>query len=51
VELARLALTRRGESVAVYVTLRYYDPRTRAQQLSQFDLLLQEGDGGWVVCE
>jgi len=52
VELVQLTLTHRGESVAVCVTVRYHDPRTRAQQLSQFDLLLQEGDGGWIiVCE
>jgi len=51
-ELVQLTLTHRGESVAVHVTVRYYDPRTRAQQLSQFELLVQEGDGGWViVCE
>ena len=51
VELVQPIFVQRGESVAVVVTVRYYDPRTRAQQLSQFDLLLRESDGGWIVCE
>ena len=50
-ELVNPVLIRRGEQVEVYVTVRFYDPRTRAQQLSQFELQLQEFDGNWMIVE
>ena len=48
-ELVSPVLIRRGEQVEIYVTVRFYDPRTRAQQLSQFELLLQELDDNWMI--
>ena len=50
-ELVNPIFTRRGEQVEVFVTVRYYDPRTRAQQLSQFELVIQEIQGNWMVVE
>jgi len=50
-ELVHPIFQRRGEQVAVYVAVRYYDPRTRAQQLSQFELVVQAFDGSWMVVE
>ena len=50
-ELVNPVFIRRGEQVEVYVTVRYYDPRSRAQQLSQFELLLQAVDGNWMIVE
>jgi len=50
-ELVNPIFIRRGDRVAIYVTVRYYDPRTRAQQLSQFELLVQEVQGNWMIVE
>jgi hypothetical protein len=50
-ELVNPIFIRRGEQVEVYVTVRFDDPRTRAQQLSQFELLLQEFDNTWMIVE
>jgi len=50
-ELVNPIFQRRGEQVEVYVTVRYYDPRIRAYQLSQFELVVQEADGNWMIVE
>ena len=50
-ELVNPVFIRRGDQVEVYVTVRFYDPRTRAQQLSQFELLLQEFDTNWMIVQ
>ena len=50
-ELVNPIFIRRGDQVEVYVTVRYYDPRTRAHQLSQFELMVQVFDGNWVIVE
>ena len=50
-ELVNPVFIRRGEQIAVYLTVRFYDPRTRAQQLSQFELLLQEFNSNWMIVE
>ena len=50
-ELVNPIFIRRGEQMEVYVTVRYYDPRTRAHQLSQFELLVQEVQGNWMIVE
>jgi len=50
-ELVNPIFIRRGEQVEVYVTVRYYDPRARAHQLSQFELLVQEVQGNWMIVE
>jgi len=49
VELVNPVFVRRGEQVAIYVTVRYDDPRTRAQQLSQFELLVEKASGNWMI--
>jgi len=50
-ELVNPIFIRCGEQVAIYVTVRYYDPRTRAHQVSQFELLMQEVQGNWMIVE
>ena len=50
-ELVNPSFVRRGDHVGVYVTVRYSDPRTRAQQLSQFELMLQRFDDRWMIVE
>ena len=48
-ELVNPIFIRRDDQVEVYVTVRYFDPRTRSQQLSQFELVLQEVQGNWII--
>jgi len=48
-ELVNPVLIRRGDQVGAYVSVRYFDPRTRAQQLSQFELTLERFDGRWMI--
>ncbi|MCL2368059.1 MAG: conjugal transfer protein [Oscillospiraceae bacterium] len=50
-ELVNPVFIRRGDQMEVYVTVRYYDPRTRAQQLSQFELAVQVVEGNWMIVE
>ena len=51
VELVNPVFIRCGEQVEVYVTVRYDDPRTKAQQLSQFELVVQAFDGNWMIVD
>jgi len=48
-ELVNPIFVQHGEQVQAYVTVRYHDPRTGAQQLSQFELVLQEVAGNWMI--
>ena len=50
-ELVNPIFVRRGDQVGVYVSVRYFDPRTRAQQLSQFELVLERFDDRWMIVD
>jgi len=50
-ELVNPIFIRSGDLVEVFVTVRYYDPRTRAHQLSQFELVVQMIGGNWMIVD
>ena len=47
-ELVNPILTKDGEQVKVSVSVKYLDQRTKATQISQFDLTLEK-DSNWKI--
>ena len=47
-ELINPVFTKVGEQVKVSVSVKYLDNRTKAAQISQFDLTLEK-DGNWKI--
>lgn len=47
-ELVNPVFSKEGEQVKVSVTVKYLDQRTKATQISQFDLTLEEA-GNWKI--
>ena len=48
-ELINPLFTMDGDKVKVSVSVKYLDQRTKAAQISQFDLVLAEIDGNWKI--
>lgn len=48
-ELVNPVFTKDGEQVKVSVSVKYLDQRTKATQISQFDLVLEKTGGNWKV--
>ena len=49
-ELVNPVFTSDGEQVKVSVAVKYLDQRTKATQISQFDLVLKKTGGNWKGC-
>lgn len=50
-ELINPLFTMDGDKVRVSVSVKYLDQRTKAAQVSQFDLVLAEIDGNWKIVD
>ena len=48
-ELINSLFTMDGDKVKVSVSVKYLDQRTKAAQISQFDLILVKMDGNWKI--
>lgn len=48
-ELINSLFTMDGDTVKVSVSVKYLDPKTKATQISQFDLKLQKTGGNWKI--
>lgn len=48
-ELVNPVFTKDGEQVKVSISVKYLDQRTKATQISQFDLVLEKTGGNWKV--
>lgn len=47
--LSILCLLMDGDTVKVSVSVKYLDQKTKAAQISQFDLKLQKTGGNWKI--
>lgn len=48
-ELINPVFTKDGKRVRVFVSVKYLDQRTKAAQISQFELILEKPDGNWKI--